>query len=55
MVSEPEMSNRDRESTSEPKSTATVATQKGSHSSLGRERSMIEQMDHNVLASKLEE
>ena len=57
MVSEPEMSNRNGESTSERKSTIAAAAQKGSRNSPGRERSMIEEMDHDVsvLASKLEE
>ena len=57
MVSKPEMNNRNEESTSEQKSTVAAATKKGSCSSLGRERSMIEQMDHDVsvLASRLEE
>ena len=51
------MSNKNKESTSERKSTVATTTHKGSRSSLGRERSMIEQMDHDVsvLASRLEE
>lgn len=57
MVSEPEMNNGEEASISERKSTVAATTQKGSHSSPGGGKSMIEQMDHNVsvLASKLEE
>ena len=51
------MNNRNGESTSEQKSTIAAVAQKGSRSSPGRERSMIEHMDHDVsiLASRLEE
>ena len=51
------MNKRKVESTSEQKSTVAATAQKGSRSSPGRERSMTEQMDHDVsiLASRLEE
>ena len=57
MVSKPKMSNRNRGSTSEHKSDIVAAAQMGSRSSSERERSTIEQMDHDVsiLASRLEE
>ena len=42
MVSEPEMSNTDGESTSEHKFDIAAAAWRGSHSSPERERSMIE-------------
>ena len=51
------MINRNGELTSEWKTDFVAAARKGSRSSPERERSMIEQMDHDfsVLASRLEE